>query len=85
MGERYVPSSSDKPGGARWRRFGRRVWNSTNVHHTTRDEVVYMGAGQSKAGQREAEELILRVRRILQRRLVIIWRAGFDRKKWTVG
>ena len=36
MGERYVPSSSDKPGGARWRRFGRRVWNSTNVHHTTR-------------------------------------------------
>ena len=49
-------------------------------------EVVYMGEGQSnKAGQREAEELILRVRRILQRRLVIIWRAGFDRKKWTVG
>ena len=32
-------------------------WNSTNVHHTTRmlHEVVYMGAGQSKAGQREAE------------------------------
>ena len=50
-------------------------------------EVVYMGGGaeHAKAGQREAEELILRVRRILQRRLVIIWRAGFDRKKWTVG
>ena len=60
VGERYVPRSSDRPGGARWRRFGRRVWNSTNVHHTTRMRWC-IGGGAEQAGQREAEGVLSRI------------------------